>query len=61
MMNEAIPTLEAFDEASLDKAFAALENRARVDATFISNDADVERFRLEWLGRKQGRLNDVSG
>ena len=49
MMNEAIPTLEAFDEASLDKAFAALENRARVDATFISNDADVERFRLEWL------------
>jgi phenylalanyl-tRNA synthetase alpha chain len=61
MTNEAIPTLEAFDEASLDKAFAALENRARVDATFISNDADVERFRLEWLGRKQGRLNDVSG
>jgi phenylalanyl-tRNA synthetase alpha chain len=61
MTNEAIPTLTAFDEASLDKAFAALENQARVDATFISNDADVERFRLKWLGRKQGRLNDVSG
>jgi phenylalanyl-tRNA synthetase alpha chain len=61
MTNEAIPNLTAFDEAALDKAFAALGARARVEATFISNQADVEKFRLEWLGRKQGRLNEVSG
>ncbi len=26
-----------------------------------SGEAAVEAFRLEWLGRKQGRLNEVSG
>jgi phenylalanyl-tRNA synthetase alpha chain len=61
MTNEAIPNLTAFDDAALDKAFALLASQARVDATFISNQAGVEAFRLEWLGRKQGRLNEVSG
>ncbi|HEX8812258.1 MAG TPA: phenylalanine--tRNA ligase subunit alpha, partial [Terracidiphilus sp.] len=61
MTNEAIPTLTAFDEASLDKAFAALEAQARSDASTIASPEQVEKFRLEWLGRKQGRLNDVSG
>ncbi len=60
MTNEAIPDLMAFDDAGLDEAFGGLERRARVEATFISNVADVEKFRLEWLGRKQGRLNEVS-
>lgn len=60
MMNEDIPNLTAFDEASLDAAFSLLENQARVAASFISSDAAVEAFRLEWLGRKQGRLNEVS-
>ena len=27
----------------------------------LSGEAEVEAFRLEWLGRKQGRLNEVSG
>ena len=33
---------------------------AETDATFISNETDVENFRLRWLGRKQGLLNEVS-
>ena len=61
MTTEAIPNLTAFDEAALDKAFAALEEQARAAAAGLSGEADVEAFRLEWLGRKQGRLNDVSG
>src|SRR6201996_4144224 len=61
MTNEAISTLTAFDEASLDKAFTSLEAQARADAATIDNPEQVEKFRLEWLGRKQGRLNDVSG
>jgi len=61
MTNEAIPTLTAFDEASLDKAFAALEEQARKSASAINGSEAVEAFRLEWLGRKQGRLQDVSG
>ena len=60
-MNDEIPNLTAFDDAALDQAFVKLENQARVDATFLMTEADVEAFRLHWLGRKQGRLNEVSG
>ena len=49
------------DDAALDKAFAALEAQAREAAAALDGDAAVEAFRLEWLGRKQGRLNEVSG
>jgi phenylalanyl-tRNA synthetase alpha chain len=59
-MNDDIPNLTAFDDAALNQAFTKLENQARVDASFLKNEADVEAFRLQWLGRKQGRLNEVS-
>ncbi len=61
MTNEAIPNLTAFDEAALDQAFAVLERQAREAAAALDGEAAVEAFRLEWLGRKQGRLNEVSG
>jgi phenylalanyl-tRNA synthetase alpha chain len=61
MTNEAIPNLTAFDEAALAQAFAALEKQARADAAALNDEAAQEAFRLEWLGRKQGRLNEVSG
>jgi phenylalanyl-tRNA synthetase alpha chain len=60
-MNEEIPNLDAFDEPALDRAFAQLERQARAAAAALDNEAAVEAFRLEWLGRKQGRLNEVSG
>jgi len=60
MKNEVIPNLTAFDEASLDQAFASLTASAEQAAQAIEGEAGVEAFRLEWLGRKQGRLNDVS-
>jgi len=56
MTNEAIPNLTAFDEAALDTAFARLEAKARADSAAL----DQEAFRLKWLGRKQGLLNEVS-
>ena len=59
-MNEEIPELKAFDEASLAAAFGALEARARVAAAAITGDEAVEAFRLAWLGRKQGLLKEVS-
>jgi phenylalanyl-tRNA synthetase alpha chain len=61
MTNEDIPNLTAFDEASLDEAFGALERQARVAAAALDGEAAVEAYRLHWLGRKQGRLNEVSG
>jgi phenylalanyl-tRNA synthetase alpha chain len=60
MTNEAIFNLTAFDEAALDKAFGALEEQARADAAALEGEEAQEAFRLEWLGRKQGRLNEVS-
>jgi phenylalanyl-tRNA synthetase alpha chain len=60
-MNNEIPNLTAFDEAALDEAFAALERQAREAAAALDGEAAVETFRLEWLGRKQGRLSEVSG
>ncbi|HUB52604.1 MAG TPA: phenylalanine--tRNA ligase subunit alpha [Terracidiphilus sp.] len=61
LMSEQIPDLPAYDDAALDKAFASLEAQAREAASGLSCEAAVEAFRLEWLGRKQGRLNEVSG
>ena len=61
MTNESILNLTAFDDVTLDKAFAALEAQAREAAAALDSETAVEAFRLEWLGRKQGRLNEVSG
>ena len=60
MTNEAIPTLSAFDDKSLDKAFAELEKQAKGEAAALDGPEAVEAFRLRWTGRKQGRLNEVS-
>ncbi len=60
MTNEAIPNLTAFNEAALDQAFAALEKQASDGAASLDGPEAVEAYRLQWLGRKQGRLNDVS-
>jgi phenylalanyl-tRNA synthetase alpha chain len=60
MMNDEIPNLTAFDEAALDAAFGTVERMAREAAASLNGDADVEAFRLKWLGRKQGLLKDVS-
>jgi phenylalanyl-tRNA synthetase alpha chain len=61
MTNENIPNLSAFDDDALDRAFAALARQAARDAAALDGPQAVEAFRLEWLGRKQGRLTEVSG
>lgn len=61
MTNEEIPNLSSFDDESLDRAFAALEKQAREAAASLDGPEAVEAYRLQWLGRKQGRLNEVSG
>ena len=60
MTNDPIPNLTAFDEGSLDQAFAVPERHAREDAAALNGPDAVEAFRLKWLGRKQGLLNEVS-
>jgi phenylalanyl-tRNA synthetase alpha chain len=51
-----IPELQEFSEPSLDAAFAAVRKQAEEAIAGF----DLERFRLEWLGRKQGHLKVIS-
>src|SRR3954447_7218729 len=61
MTNESIPNPGGFDEASLAAAFAALARQSEEDASRLDGPEAIEAFRLDWLGRKQGRLNEISG
>ena len=60
MTNEDIPELASYDEPALDAAFQHVEQEARQAAASLAGQADVEAFRLQWLGRKQGRLTEIS-
>ncbi len=53
-----IPQLTDFSEAILDAAFASVHQDAQ--AAVSAPHFDAEQFRLEWLGRKQGRLKAIS-
>ena len=57
-MNESIPHLPAYDEPTLDRSFAVLEEEVRTSSA--QSPSDPEAFRLLWLGRKQGRLKLIS-
>jgi len=60
MTQDAIPALPEYNASALDQAFAALAKQATEGAAAIGSPDDLEAFRLRWVGRKQGRLNDVS-
>src|SRR5947209_3543514 len=57
---DAIPHLGSFDEPSLDSAFATLSEEVRRGASSLADAEAREAFRLEWLGRRQGRLKLIS-
>jgi phenylalanyl-tRNA synthetase alpha chain len=59
-MSAAIPELKQYDEAELDRAFNQLEEEAASQARALDSSEAMEAFRLEWLGRKQGRLGQLS-
>jgi phenylalanyl-tRNA synthetase alpha chain len=59
-MNETLAPLSAFDDASLDQAFGSLTEEVRAAARELTTPGAQENFRLDWLGRKQGRLKLLS-
>jgi len=59
-MSADIPELKNFNAAELDRVFAQLESEVATQAGALTSDAAIEAFRLEWLGRKQGRLGQLS-
>src|SRR6185437_10216315 len=60
MSDDSIPELRGYDDASLDRAFASLTAHLERGAGSLDGADAVEQFRLEWLGRKHGRLKTVS-
>jgi phenylalanyl-tRNA synthetase alpha chain len=56
--NLTIPQLTDFSEDSLDRYFGALHGEAR--QSIEDQGFDKESFRLDWLGRKQGKLKQIS-
>lgn len=56
-MSLEIPQLTDFSEASLDAAFGAVLRDAEQGRA--ASGFDAEAYRLEWLGRKQGRLKQI--
>ncbi len=59
-MSAAIPELKQYNEAELDRVFGQLADEVEAQASLFQTSDDVEEFRLEWLGRKQGRLGLIS-
>jgi phenylalanyl-tRNA synthetase alpha chain len=59
-MNDTITPLSAFDDVTLDTAFQALADEVCSSAAQLTTAEAQENFRLEWLGRKQGRLKLLS-
>jgi phenylalanyl-tRNA synthetase alpha chain len=57
-MSESPIQFTDFSEASLETHFDALLHEAQTESA--SSDFDPEGFRLKWLGRKQGRLKEIS-
>jgi phenylalanyl-tRNA synthetase alpha chain len=60
IMSAAIPELKQYNEAELDRVFGQLADEVEAQASLFQTSDDVEEFRLEWLGRKQGRLGLIS-
>jgi phenylalanyl-tRNA synthetase alpha chain len=59
-MSDLIPQLSAYDDDALDTVFATLTEQVKSGAASLASAEAKENFRLEWLGRKQGRLKQVS-
>jgi phenylalanyl-tRNA synthetase alpha chain len=60
MSLEQIPQLTGYSEAELDAAFGLLMKQVEIEANKVRTTEDTEEFRLQWLGRKQGRLKLIS-
>jgi phenylalanyl-tRNA synthetase alpha chain len=48
------------EDTDLDRLFVRLEREARQAAAGLGSAEAIENFRLDWLGRKQGRLRQLS-
>ena len=60
MHENASPALPAYDPEALDRAFLLLQQEVAAAASALRDPQAVEQFRLAWLGRKQGRLKQLS-
>jgi phenylalanyl-tRNA synthetase alpha chain len=57
---QGVARLESYDPPALARAFDALHREVGAAEAALQSAEAVEAFRLEWLGRKQGRLKVLS-
>src|SRR5271166_5542353 len=55
-----VPQLADYSESELDKAFGEITAEMYRDLETCNSEADVETFRIKWLGRKSGILTKIS-
>jgi phenylalanyl-tRNA synthetase alpha chain len=55
-----VPKLDDYSDAELDRVFADLSREMYQDLASCNSEADVEAFRVKWLGRKNGILVQIS-
>ena len=60
MQDDGIPALSGYSEPELDRAFATVAAEVENSAAALTSAEQREQFRLQWLGRKQGRLKLIS-
>ncbi len=60
MANETIPSLESYDDVALTKAFGELKLQFNRGTMLSGSPERRESLRVDWLGRKQGRLTQIS-
>jgi phenylalanyl-tRNA synthetase alpha chain len=60
MPDDIIPPLGGYSEPELDHAFGAVAAEVETSARALRSSDAIEEFRLQWLGRKQGRLKLIS-
>ena len=57
---QGVARLESYDPPALERAFDALHREVDAAEETLGSAEAVEAFRLEWLGRRQGRLKVLS-
>jgi len=60
MHESEIPALKGCGDVELDQAFTQVAAEVEKSSAALRSAEDKERFRLYWLGRKQGRLKAIS-
>ncbi|MHB8303301.1 MAG: phenylalanine--tRNA ligase subunit alpha [Acidobacteriaceae bacterium] len=59
MQKTDVPALKDYSSRSLDDFFQEIKDSFEQDAAHVHTLDEVEELRIRWVGRKQGRMNEI--